>query len=69
MVRRNRLHVPAGQLALRREAALQVLDELIDALGRLEKARLARTLSSCVPNSCEYQKDYGQAEDGRRHQP
>jgi hypothetical protein len=38
---RSTAMVPPGQLAMRREAALQVLEELIDALGRLEKARRA----------------------------
>ena len=61
--------VPPGELALRREARLQVLEELIEALGRLEKARLAATLSLCEPNSCEYQEERQHDEHDRRDQP
>ena len=39
--RRSVVMVPPGQLAMRREVALQVLDELMDALRRLEAVRQA----------------------------
>ena len=51
---RSTAMVPPGQLAMRREAALQVLEELIDALGRLEKAR--RALDGPLPTSLWWQR-------------
>jgi hypothetical protein len=41
MTRRSVVMVPPGQLAMRREAVLQLLEELIDALQRLEAVRRA----------------------------
>lgn len=37
ILRRSAVMVPPGQLAMRREVALKVLDELIAALRRLEE--------------------------------
>lgn len=39
LTRRSVVCVPPGQLAMRREAALQVIEELIDALQRLDAIR------------------------------
>jgi hypothetical protein len=40
-MRRSVVMVPPGQLAMRREVAIQVLEELIDALQRLDAVRQA----------------------------